>query len=129
MITDCRKIPYGSLVTCILNAGPVTVRHEDSCRIVDFSTNDIDIGDSLMLDDAIESVFEPYRLPIVTHIKEGLQVACVVKSMPRLVSMPPDGVCEDWVKMLNNEWYLICVCEFVKSVHVENGRYIIDIGW
>lgn len=107
----------------------MNVIHEDNCKIVNFSNGNIDIGDSLMLDDATESVFEPYRLPIVTHVKEGMQVACVVQSLPRLVSMPPDDVCEDWAEMLKNEWYLTCVCEFVKSVHVENNRYIIDIGW
>ena len=119
MHPNTKKLVHGDLVTCILNLGSFTITGDNDCKTLVFE-RDINIGDSLVLDEFPESTFERVGMPVVTRVTDGMQAVCIVKNVAKLQVFPECDSCSDWSEMLDNEWYMMCVCEIIKPISVVN---------
>lgn len=128
MYNNPTKITHGETVYCVLNLGSFIITGDNDCKTMVFE-RDISIGDSLMLDESPESTFERVGVPVVASVTDCMQAVCIVKNAAKLQVFPDCDSCSDWGVMLDNEWYMICVCEIIKPITVVNDRYMIEIGW
>ena len=128
MYNNLTKLTHGETVYCVLNLGSFTVNGGNGCKTLVFE-RDICIGDSLMLDDSPKSTFKAVGMPVVSKVKHGGAAMCVAKSAPRLQVFPECDSCSDLGEMLDNQWYMVCICEIIKPISVINDRYMIEMGW